>query len=212
MTDFEGPRVDYTYGVLSEDEAGDDPIDLFRRWLDDAVASAMNEPTAMTLATVDGDGAPHARLVLMRAFGPDGITFFTNLRSAKASDIAHQPRVALVFDWIELHRQVRIEGVADTVSASVADDYHRGRDHGRQIGAWASPQSQAIESRDVLDGMVADVEQRFAGRAVPRPPHWGGYSVAPDRFEFWQGRPSRLHDRLAFTRSGDRWDRQRLAP
>lgn len=212
MTDFEGPRIDYGYGELSEQVAGDDPAVLFRRWLDDATAFGVNEPTAMTLATVGADGRPHARIVLMRAFGPEGIRFFTNLRSAKAADISGEQRVAIVFDWIELHRQVRVEGRAEEVAEAVADDYHRGRDRGRQIGAWASPQSQVIASRGELDRRVEAMEARFADDEVPRPPHWGGFVVAPERYEFWQGRPSRLHDRLVFTRNGDHWGRERLAP
>lgn len=214
MTDFLGPRIDYDRGVLDEAGAGDDPIELFGSWLDDALASDILEPTAMTLATVGSDGRPHARVVLMRSYDARGVVLFTNRRSAKARDLLAHPRAALVFDWAQIDRQVRVEGAVVDVADEEVDAYYEGRDRGRKIGAWASPQSEVLADRAELDALVEAMTERFEGRPVPRPEHWGGYRVSWESVEFWQGRPSRLHDRLIFTRSesGDGWVRRRLAP
>ncbi len=204
-------RVDYRRAALSERDAAPDPFDQFARWFDEAVAAALPEPNAMTLATVDAAGRPDARIVLLKGADPRGFVFHTNYDSRKGRELGANPRVALLFFWVELERQVRIEGTAGLVSAEESDAYFAQRPRASQLSAWASPQSAPIADRAWLDIALAAVEARFAGD-VPRPPNWGGIRVVPDRFEFWQGRPSRLHDRLVWTREGGRWTIGRLAP
>lgn len=205
-------RREYHGRTLTEARAPADPIVLFTRWLAQALRSTNPEPNAMTLATVDGRGRPRARMVLLKDVGPEGFTFYTNLTSAKAREIAARRDAALVLFWPEFHRQVRIEGRISAVSAAEADEYFALRPRGARLGAWASPQSRVLASRSVLERRLAAIERRFADRDVPRPPHWGGYRLTPRAIEFWQGRPSRLHDRLRYTRRADGWVRSRLAP
>ena len=192
-----------------------DPLAHFRTLLAAAQAvdrTLLPEPTAMTLATVGADGQPSARLVLLKAVDERGFVFYTNLRSRKGRDLAANPRAALTFHWQPLEVQVRVEGTVEQVSDREADEYFATRDRGSQIGAWASDQSETLARDADLDARVADAERRFAGRDVPRPPHWSGYRVIPARVEFWRNRPSRLHERRLFERDGGEWRERLLFP
>ena len=211
VTDLTQLRVDYKHAALGERDAAPDPFDQFARWFDEAVAVSLPEPNAMTLATVDATGRPAARIVLLKSVDARGLVFHTNYASRKGSEVDADPRVALLFFWAELERQVRIEGTAERVSAAESDAYFAARPRGSQISAWASPQSAPVPDRAWLEAQVAAVQARFASD-VPRPGNWGGIRVVPRRFEFWQGRESRLHDRLVWTREGDHWTIGRLAP
>lgn len=205
-------RQDYTLAELDERVTGNDPVAFFLKWFHDAHTAQITDVNAMTLATADADGRPHARIVLLKGVDNGGFTFFTNYHSAKGQQIAHNSRVALLFFWKELERQVRIEGTVQKVSAADSDTYFDSRPLGSRLGAWASPQSQAIADRTVLDDNYKKFEAQFAGD-VSRPPHWGGYSVTPECMEFWQGRASRMHDRIEFTRNNTGvWTKRRLAP
>ena len=211
VTDLAQLRVDYKHAALGEREAAPDPFDQFARWFDEAATASLPEPNAMTLATVDATGRPAARIVLLKGVDARGFVFHTNYASRKGRDLDADPRVALLFFWAELERQVRIEGTAERASAAESDAYFAARPRGSQISAWASPQSAPVPDRAWLEMQVAAVQARFASD-VPRPSNWGGIRVVPSRFEFWQGRESRLHDRLVWTREGDRWTIGRLAP
>jgi pyridoxamine 5'-phosphate oxidase len=192
-----------------------DPLEHFRALLAAAQAvdrTLLPEPTAMTLATAGSDGQPSARLVLLKAVDERGFVFYTNLRSRKGRELAANPRAALTFHWQPLEVQVRIEGVAEQVGDAEADEYFATRARGSQLGAWASDQSEPITREGELDARFADAERRFAGRDVPRPPHWSGYRVIPERIEFWRSRPSRLHERRLFERDGERWRETVLYP
>lgn len=198
---------------LDEQVAGDDPIHFFHTWFSEAEAAQITEINAMSLATVDAQARPHARIVLLKGLDDNGFVFFTNYDSAKGAEIAANPHAALVFFWKELERQVRIEGTIEKVAAEESDDYFRSRPAGSRLGAWASPQSRKIGHRNILDLNYARYESEFSGIDIPRPPHWGGYRVIPDHIEFWQGRTSRMHDRIVFTKNTDgSWERHRLAP
>jgi pyridoxamine 5'-phosphate oxidase len=205
-------RRDYKTRALSESDVHADPIAQFRQWLDEAIWADLLDATAMTLATITPDGAPSARVVLLKGIGAEGFTFFTNYESAKAADLDANPRACLVSFWAELERQVRIRGTASRVDAGVSDAYFASRPLDSQQGAWASPQSQVIPDRASLEARLADVAARYGSGPVPRPPFWGGYVVAPSTIEFWQGRANRLHDRLRYRRSDERWIIERLAP
>ena len=204
-------RKDYALRRLEESDADADPLRQFRQWLDEAIRAEVPEPTAMTLATADAAGRPSARVVLLKGVDERGFVFFTNYESRKGAELATRPRAALVFFWKELERQVRIEGDIEKVSAAENDAYYLSRPLGSRIGAWASPQSQGIESREWLEARVREAEAKH-GDNPQRPSHWGGYRLVPDALEFWQGRQSRLHDRIAYKKEAGVWVRSRLAP
>ncbi len=209
-------RQEYGAAGLVEDDAGPDPMVLFRRWFDQVRASGLHEPNAMVVSTVGPDGQPASRMVLLKglADGPDGgFTFFTNTVSRKGTELAHEPRCSLLFPWHPLERQVRIDGVSERLTEQEVADYFAGRPRGAQLGAWASPQSAVVADRAALASSYAAVEERLHDGDVPVPPQWGGYRVRPQAMEFWQGRPGRMHDRLRYRRTtaGD-WVRERLAP
>jgi pyridoxamine 5'-phosphate oxidase len=211
VTDLAQLRVDYKRAAFRECDAAANPFDQFTRWFDEALAAAVPEPNAMTLATVDEAGRPSARIVLLKSLDARGFVFHTNYDSRKGRELAVNARAALLFFWPELERQIRIEGTARAVSATESDAYFVVRPRASRIGAWASPQSSPIPDREWLEAAFAAATARFAAD-VPRPPNWGGLRVEPDHFEFWQGRESRLHDRLAWSRAGDGWTLRRLAP
>jgi pyridoxamine 5'-phosphate oxidase len=196
--------------LLLEADAADDPFEQFEAWFEEA-AAAVPAPEAMVVATATADGAPSARMVLMKQASADGFLFFTNYGSRKARELDANPRAALLFYWQPLGRQVRIEGPVTRVDASTSDAYYDSRPLGARLGAWASPQSEVIESRDVLEQSVAEARERF-GSQPARPPHWGGFRVQPEVYEFWQHQDDRLHDRLRYRREAGSWVRERLAP
>jgi pyridoxamine 5'-phosphate oxidase len=206
-------RRDYACAELNETSVDPDPVQQLQRWLDEAAAARLLEPGAMTLATARRDGAPSARIVLLKGLDEHGMVFFTDTRSRKGEDLADNPHAALCFWWGELERQVRVSGGVQPISAADSDAYYRTRPEGSRISAWASYQSRVVPNRGVLEAQWAEVAQRFAGGEIPRPPYWGGYRVAPDDYEFWQGRPNRLHDRLRYRRNASgQWIIERLSP
>lgn len=207
-----GIRKDYTAQTLLEDEVQPHPVQQFKKWWDEVIASRILEPNAMTLATASSDGLPSARIVLLKDFDEEGFVFFTNYHSYKGLQLEENPKACLVFFWKELERQVRIVGVVQKVAAEESDAYYHSRPEGSRIGAWASPQSQVIKNREWLEAEVKQKEEAFKKGSVPRPPHWGGYVVKPVIIEFWQGRKSRLHDRIQYTLEGGSWKIERLAP
>lgn len=207
-------RRDYTREGLTEAQAPDEPLSLFRQWFAEAVKTEQLpvEPNAMTLATVGGEGRPHCRVLLLKGLDERGFTFFSNYDSAKGEQLRAQPFAAMTFFWPSLERQVRIEGRVERVTAEESDAYFQVRPLGSRLGAWASPQSQVIRDRGELEALLAQTEQRFLDNAPHCPEHWGGYRLLPERIEFWQGRASRLHDRLNYRLQDGRWLRERLAP
>jgi pyridoxamine 5'-phosphate oxidase len=200
-------------GTLDEAMLPAEPLDLFDMWMGDVIRAGLPEPTAMVLATVSADQRPRARMVLLKSSGQDGFTFYTNRTSRKAGDLADVPEACLLFPWYALHRQVIIEGPVEPLSTAESEPYFHSRPRGSQLGAWASRQSTVLSSRAELEDRYTELERRWPeGTEVPMPDFWGGYRLRPERMEFWQGRPSRLHDRFRFTRREDAWQVVRLAP
>ncbi|MGQ9869316.1 pyridoxamine 5'-phosphate oxidase [Leptodesmis sp.] len=205
-------RLTYTRAQLTEADVDPDPIRQFQLWFEQALAADILEPNAMTLATATKDGIPSARIVLLKGVSDRGFVFFTNYESHKGQELAENPQAALVFLWQALERQVRIEGTVEKVSDAETVAYFHSRPRESQLGAWVSNQSQVIASREVLEQRLAELNQQYQNQEIPRPPHWGGYCVIPHMIEFWQGRPSRLHDRLRYRLDNHHWILERLAP
>ena len=210
--DLAALRRDYALATLDERDVDADPIRQFERWFTDAAAARVPEPNAMTLSTATRDGVPSARIVLLKGVDANGFAFYTDYRSRKGAELAENPLAALTFLWKEIERQVRITGSVSRVSTQESDAYFRTRPLGSRLGAWASHQSAVLASREELEARVQDVIGRFPDGGVPLPPHWGGFRVAPDEIEFWQGRPDRLHDRLLYRRGERGWEISRLSP
>ncbi|PRY15662.1 pyridoxamine 5'-phosphate oxidase [Pontibacter ummariensis] len=206
-------RKSYSKQELTEDSVANAPVEQFKVWLQEAITAEVEEPTALVLSTVNAAGRPSARVVLLKDVSKDGFTFFTNYQSRKGRELSQNPFASITFFWPALERQVRIEGTVVKVAPEVSDSYFHSRPKGNQIGAWASPQSQVIPGRQVLEEADRAFTQKFAEMPeVPRPDHWGGFQLQPERVEFWQGRPNRLHDRIVYELEGSNWEIKRLAP
>jgi pyridoxamine 5'-phosphate oxidase len=212
MTPIADIRKDYKLRSLSELDVAASPIDQFTTWWNEAIASNIDEVNAMSLATADASGQPHARIVLLKGMSENGFEFFTNYESNKGKEMAANSKVALVFFWKELERQIRIEGTVSKLSEAQSNQYFFSRPVESRIGAWSSPQSSVIKDREVLDKNVLQITATFEGKEITRPPFWGGYIVQPESIEFWQGRSSRLHDRIAYFLENNTWSIKRLAP
>jgi pyridoxamine 5'-phosphate oxidase len=210
--DINSSRISYERGTLDEADVGTDPIERLRVWIEEARAGGATEPNAMCLATADESGLPSARIVLLRALDGRGLAFYTSYFSRKGRELDSNPHAAATFFWPALQRQVRVEGTVERLSEDESDAYFASRPRGSRLAAWASEQSEPVESRTILDERVAHFDERFAGQDVERPHSWGGYLIVPARIEFWQGRANRLHDRLVFEREPDRWRLRRLQP
>ena len=206
-------RQEYAQHILNEECVNANPIEQFRTWFDEALKAEIKEPNAMALGTVSKDGLPSVRIVLLKGFDDRGFVFFSNYNSHKAQDLEANPHAAITFLWLGLERQIRIEGKVEKVSAAESDEYFNSRPFGSRLGAWSSPQSQEISKQELIDSEESYKERFTDENSVPRPPHWGGYRIIPNKIEFWQGRPSRMHDRILYTLNADgSWKLSRLAP
>ena len=205
-------RKEYARASLTEAAVARDPVEQFRAWFEEALGAEVPEPTAMALATADASGRPSVRMVLLKEFDSRGFVFYTNYEGRKGTELAENPRCALLFYWGELERQVRIEGPSERVPAAESDAYFATRPRESQVSAWASPQSRTVADRETLEAEAARVRAHHEGEPIPRPPQWGGFRCLPEVIEFWQGRPNRLHDRIRYRRNGVRWERERIAP
>ena len=208
---FESLRVSYEQGELNESDINHNPLDQFNKWLEEAIKNQVPEPNAMVLATVNKDGQPGARNVLLKSADDNGFIFFSNKNSDKASDLKQNPNCTLLFSWLSQHRQVIVKGKAEEISKEESNTYFQTRPYGSRISAWVSEQSQVIKNREELEIKVKEVMDKYPEN-VPMPDHWGGYLVKPESIEFWQGRPSRLHDRIRFTKKANTWAIERIAP
>lgn len=211
-SDLAALRIEYESRGLSRADMSADPFNQFNEWFEAAVAAGVNQPNAFVLATATPDGVPSARAILMKDMSPNGLVFYTNTRSRKGSELAENPRAAACFVWLDLHRQVRLEGPVQSVDAATADAYFSSRPGGSRLAAAASPQSTVVERRALLDDRWAELAAAHPEGDVPRPDWWGGFRIAPDGFEFWQGRPNRFHDRIRYRRQDTTWILERLAP
>lgn len=205
-------RKRYTKSGLIESELPDNPIELFKKWFDEAVSSEVVEPNAMALATVSPAGTPNVRMVLLKGINDSSVVFYTNYNSRKAKDLEANSTASCTFWWAELERQVRLSGTVKKVSSTVSENYFRSRPKESQIGAWASNQSKPVAGREELEADFKTISERYEGKDVPKPEHWGGYEILIKEMEFWQGRPGRLHDRIYYQVTSGKWNRQRLAP
>jgi len=212
MPEIKDIRKEYRFTQLDIDSLDNNPIVQFKYWLNEAIKSGADEPTAMVLSTATPDGKTSARVVLLKEMDGDGFTFFTNYESKKGQQLIANPFGSLLFFWPRLERQVRIEGQLFKTPASTSDEYFNSRPEGSRIGAWASPQSKRVPNREYLESLQQDYLRMFSTKSMERPPHWGGYKLVPNLVEFWQGRENRLHDRLEYTRRGGLWEINRLAP
>lgn len=210
--DIASIRKEYTQAELDEKSVLKNPFDQFEKWFQEALNSQITEPTAMILATVDSNGQPFQRTVLLKTFNTDSFVFYTNYESRKANHLKTNPKVSLLFPWYSLERQVAITGVVEKVSTKQSLKYFLSRPEGSQLGAWVSNQSEVITSRGILETKLAQMKQKFKEGKIPLPDHWGGYRVIPDSIEFWQGRKSRLHDRIYFQKNNENWNISRLSP
>ncbi|MDN5210487.1 pyridoxamine 5'-phosphate oxidase [Fulvivirgaceae bacterium BMA12] len=212
-SDLASIRNDYQQKSLSRQNVCGNPLDQFEQWFEEATEAEIIEPTAMNLSTVSSNGRPSARIVLLKGINDNAFQFYTNYDSQKGNDLAQNPFAALTFFWPELERQIRIEGKVEKLDAATSEDYFSTRPRDSKIGAWASPQSQVIESRVFLEENVKHLTEKYSGIEVPKPAHWGGYQLSPDKLEFWQGRSSRLHDRIVYRLTAPgQWQIERLAP
>jgi len=212
MDELSKMRQEYDADLLDEQLMADDPLETFTEWMDDAIAFGMKEPNAMILATATTDGKPSARVVLLKDVSAEGFVFFTNYMSRKGRELLINPQAAVVFDWHEMARQVRVEGRVEKLPAEESDAYFDTRPENAKIGAWTSPQSEIVKDRTEIEQLQRETEQRFAGKSIPRPDHWGGFLIRPTVVEFWQGRPDRLHDRIVYDMTEKGWSKRRLAP
>lgn len=212
MDELSRMRHEYQAGSLNETEMASNPLDEFRVWLETAIAAGLPEPNAMIVASATSDGKPSARVVLLKELNDKGFVFYTNYTSRKGRELLANPFTAAVFDWHDIERQVRIEGIVEKVQDEESDTYFGLRPNDAKIGAWASPQSRVVRGRSALEELQKKYTAQFAGREVTRPPHWGGFLIRPTMIEFWQGRPNRMHDRMAYYKVEKGWDMRRLAP